>query len=86
MAGAMFSSTKSHAFMPVAHSEIGSHFVPSDAFTMRVFLVTSKLAPSGSSRRNFIMSFTCQGYVGVRLFWQERKAVETERTEPILKQ
>mmetsp|Transcript_4090 Transcript_4090/g.18580 ORF Transcript_4090/g.18580 Transcript_4090/m.18580 type:complete len:233 (+) Transcript_4090:2812-3510(+) len=58
MAGAMFSSTKSHAFMPVAHSEIGSHFVPSDAFTMRVFLVTSKLAPSGSSRRNFIMSFT----------------------------
>ena len=58
MAGAMFSSQKSQAFMPVQHSEMGSHLVPSDAFTMRVFFVTRRLAPSGSWRRNLIISFT----------------------------
>ena len=57
MAGAMFSSQKSQAFMRAA-LEMGSHLVPSDAFTMRVFFVTRRLAPSGSWRRNLIISFT----------------------------
>mmetsp|Transcript_13702 Transcript_13702/g.33021 ORF Transcript_13702/g.33021 Transcript_13702/m.33021 type:complete len:200 (-) Transcript_13702:317-916(-) len=58
MADAMFSSTNSHAFMPVAHSEMASHLVPSVALTISVFFVTSRCAPSGKSRRNFIMFFT----------------------------
>mmetsp|Transcript_1198 Transcript_1198/g.4907 ORF Transcript_1198/g.4907 Transcript_1198/m.4907 type:complete len:207 (+) Transcript_1198:1162-1782(+) len=58
IAGEIFSSTKSHAFIPVAHSEIASHFVPSEAFTISVFLVTRRCAPCGSSWRNFIMFLT----------------------------
>ena len=64
IAGAMFSSTNSHAFMPVVHPSMADHLVPSVAFTISVFFVTTMCAPSGSARRNLIMSGFCE-YRGV---------------------